>query len=94
MRAMSRLTFLIHLCMAAAMVCLSATVFLIYLYKQGMPYEFWPSMALAAAVGLLVPLFVVQLLQRSPLRGKKAANFFAFDASCLAIATGFGLFTF
>ena len=52
----TRLTLLM---IAASLSFLCAAVFLIYQYKQGIPYSFTVNMVLATLVGVVAPLLTV-----------------------------------
>lgn len=91
---MSRINTLTLTVLACAAACLTGTVFLIYLYKQGMPYEFWPSIGLAMGTALVMPLAAVQLSRHTPLARHPGAGFYVFFAVSLLIAIAFGVVTF
>lgn len=83
------------LVLALAALCLSATLFLVYLYKAGQPFGFTLSIALAAGFALLPPLIALWIAQRVPaLRTGQGTQGLVFILTTLVAAVGLGIAIF
>ena len=75
----------------AAATTLAASGYLFYEIEHGVRFSFSVTMAIAATVGLLLPLFVVALMQRyTPIKGT-APGWVVFFAVCVLVGGGFTL---
>ena len=92
--AMHWLSRLSHLSLALAFSFLSASVFLIYQYKQGIPYSFATNMTLAALLGLAAPVVAVVAFSFAARKASPAARFYVYYGVCLVIAGALGWITF
>ena len=79
---------------ALSCACLGAIVFLLHQYKQGIPYSFGTSMALAALVGLVTPLAAMLVYARLAKGSSGHVLFAVFCAVCLLLAVTLGVITF
>ncbi len=89
----SKLNFLSLLCLCLATAFLTASVFLILQYKQGIPFAFGTSVALAAAAALIVPIIAAVVFRRYVQRFSYP-GMTGFMVANLVIAVGTGLFIF
>ena len=88
---LGRFTWLL---LAVSLAFLSATVFLVSQYKQGIPYPFATSMTLAALVGIAAPLAGVIVYGFVAKGASPRARYFVFYAVCVAITAIIGISTF
>ncbi len=80
--------------LAVSLALLSATVFLVSQYKQGIPYPFATSMTLAALVGIAAPLAGVAVYNFVAKDATSRARYIVFYTVCIAIAAVIGIATF
>lgn len=79
---------------SVALACLSAVVFLLNQYKQGIPYPFATNMALAGLVGVVAPLAAVLVYARLGKATSGHVLFAVFCGICLVLAGVIGAVTF
>ncbi len=89
----SKINFLSLLCLSLTTAFLTASVFLILQYKQGIPFAFGTSIALAVAAALILPI-VVAVLCRRYVERLSYPGITGFILANLVIAVGTGLFIF
>ncbi len=80
-------------CLALTTGFLTASVFLIFQYKQGIPFSFTTSVLLAAAAALVIP-FVTAYLFRRYFPTLSYPGMVGYSIGNLVIAVGTGLFIF
>lgn len=79
---------------AASLSFLSASIFLVHQYKQGIPYSFVVNMILAAAVGLVVPVLATSGYAMLKKETSALSRFFVYFAVCILLIAALGAITF
>ena len=89
----SKLNFLSLLCLSLTTAFLTASVFLIMQYKQGIPFAFITSVALAAAAALIIPVIAAVLCRRYMVRlSYPGMTVFILANVTIAVITGLFIF--
>ena len=89
----SKLNFLSLLCIALTSAFLTASVFLIFQYKQGIPFGFITSVVLAAAAALVIPV-IAGIVFRRFIKRLTYPAIIGFIVANLTISIVTGLFIF
>lgn len=89
----STLNLLSMFCFALTTAFLTASVFLIYQYKMGIPFNFVTSVLLAAAAALVLPI-LAGIVTRKLQPNFTYPGMTGFSLANLVIAVGTGLFIF